>query len=151
MLDSLLKMFGFKRSDSINQQINKYEGLNREQQNSVVGAYVAEDFSNLPVEQIAQEALRLWRAGQRQQALEVYDRAITLSSENATLLLNRGNLQFELGNVPAAMSDYERAREGRPPLPEHIFTIQQMVKTLGPDSPVLKKMMEKRRNERPPA
>ncbi len=149
MLNSLLNMLGFKRSDSIDKQVERLSNLTKGERKSIIDAYTGEDFSDLPAERLAQEALRLWRAGQRQQASKLYDHAIDRAPTDATLLLNRGNLRFELEDVQGAMADYERARQGFPKLPDDLFTVQRTVQTLGADSAVLKRLFEKRRNERP--
>ncbi len=55
---------------------------------------------------------------------------------------------WELGNISAAISDFERAMSGTPKLPEHVFVNYQMVQNLGEDSPILKAVIERRRKKR---
>ncbi len=44
----------------------------------------------------AQAALRLWRSGQREQALDHFNRAVELAPDDAVTLINRANLKYEL-------------------------------------------------------
>jgi tetratricopeptide (TPR) repeat protein len=83
---------------------------------------------------LAQEGLRLWQSGQRLQALEWYNLAIDLSPEDSILLLNRAQLQVELGNVTEALCDFEKARAGHPPLPEHLFIMQEGLQSMSPEA-----------------
>lgn len=70
-----------------------------------------------------QQAQILWLNGDRERALSHYDKALqkdredATSSDDAITLMNRGNLQLELGNFEASILDLERAAEINPTLP----------------------------------
>lgn len=74
---------------------------------------LAEDTS----ERYERDALVSWKGGDRETALRLYNKAIDLDQENAVALLNRGNLQIELGNFNEGINDLERASELDPELP----------------------------------
>jgi tetratricopeptide (TPR) repeat protein len=81
---------------------------------------------------LGREALRLWRAGQKLEALEFYGRAIDQSPEDSVLLLNRAHLLVELGNVSEALSDFKRARAGQPHLPDELFELEEGIQSMSP-------------------
>ena len=146
MFSRLLEMFGFRKSDTAEEYVAKMERLSREQRAEIIDAYTKEDVSAvLPDEHISQTALRLWRAGQRQAALEFYNQAIAIAPDDAVLPLNRGNLQFELGNINEALADFERAKNGQPRLPEHLFATQTLLQAVSPQT--IQALIEKRKSE----
>ncbi len=147
MLDSILKLLGFKRRDSLEQHLEHYNRLSSSERDEVLDVYGKEDLRSSPPDQLAQSALNLWRNGRHKDALDYYNRAIELAPTDSTLLLNRGNLYFELGDISAAVIDFERAMHGKPKLPDHVFVNYQMIQTLGEDSPVLSSMIERRRQK----
>ena len=49
--------------------------------------------------------------------MRLYDKAIDLDPDDAVALLNRGNLQLEMGRFDAGIADIEEAREMVPELP----------------------------------
>jgi tetratricopeptide (TPR) repeat protein len=63
------------------------------------------------------DGLIAWRKGDRETALRLYDKAIALDPDDAVALLNRGNLQLEMGRFDAGIADIEEAREMVPELP----------------------------------
>lgn len=67
--------------------------------------------------QYAESALIAWERGERSEALRFYDQALDLEPNNAVALLNRGNLQIELGHFDEAISDLDRAKALDPTLP----------------------------------
>ncbi len=148
MLNKVLKALGFRREEGLDGYLERYNRLTPNQREAVLDATGHEDLSAFPPDQLAQTALNRWRNGKHQEALDLYNRAIALAPTDSTLLLNRGNLNFELGNISAAISDFERAMSGTPKLPEHVFVNYQMVQNLGEDSPILKAVIERRRKKR---
>lgn len=148
MFDTLLRLLGFKRGESMERHLERYNRLAPVERDGVLDAYGEQDLSSSPPDQLAQTALNLWRSGKHEDALAYYDGAIQQAPTDSTLLLNRGNLHFELGKVSAAVADFERAMCGHPKLPDHIFVNYQMIQTLGEDSPILLAMFEKRRKQR---
>jgi tetratricopeptide (TPR) repeat protein len=148
MFDSLLKLLGFRPKESLAQHVDRYARLPRAQQDAVLDAYGEEDLSLFPAAQVGQSALNLWRSGRHEEALAQYNRAIALAPSDSALLLNRGNLHFELGNIPGAIDDFEQAVRGHPKLPDHVFVNYQMIQNLGEDSPVLLALIERRRKKR---
>ena len=78
------------------------------------------------------------------EALEVFSRAIKQTPENSILLLNRANLNVELGNFNEALSDFERARTGQPRLPEQVFAMQEALQSMSPAT--LEILVQKRKN-----
>lgn len=63
------------------------------------------------------DALVAWRKGDRETAFDLFTNAIELDSDDPVTLLNRGNLQLEMGRFEAGIEDLERAREMAPELP----------------------------------
>jgi hypothetical protein len=91
-------------------------------ENPAFAEAVLEDYKERPLaegtsEKYERDALVSWRGGDREAALRLYNKAIDLDPENAVALLNRGNLQIELGNFDEGISDLERASELDPELP----------------------------------
>lgn len=135
MFARLLKSLGFRGDNTLEKNLAQYDRLNREQKDSVLNAYTKEDVGDvLPNEHLSQTALRLWKAGQRQQALQFYNKAVALAPDDAVLLLNRANLQVEMGNIPEALQDFERARLGKPRLPDYVFANQTVIQTMSPQA-----------------
>lgn len=148
VLSKFLKSLGFRREEGLEGYLERYIRLTPHQREAVLDSAGSENLSAFPPEdQLAQTALNLWRNGKHQDALDYYNRAIALAPTNSTLLLNRGNLNFELGNISAAVSDFERAMSGSPKLPEHVFVNYQLIQTLGEDSPILQATIERRRRK----
>jgi tetratricopeptide (TPR) repeat protein len=58
-----------------------------------------------------------WKDGDRETALRCYDKVIELDPDNAVTLLNRGNLQLELGRYEEGITDLEKASKLNPALP----------------------------------
>ena len=117
---------------SIEDCIKRYDQSSQKDRDAVIDAYLQKDFSGNPVKQLAQEAHRLWRTGQKLQALEFFNRAVDQTPDDAILLLNRANLHTELGNVNEALHDFERARAGHPRLPEQLFGNQEGLQNMSP-------------------
>lgn len=132
MLAHLLQSLGIQKGESLEVSIARYERLPQASRDAVRDAYLREDFSHAPEKQLAQEALRSWRAGDTSRALELYTRAIEQAPEDSILLLNRANLHAELGSITEALRDYERARAGHPRLPDQLFVMQEGLQTMSP-------------------
>ncbi len=70
-----------------------------------------------------QQAIRLWKQGLTRASLECFNQALPkdrkeiTDSDDALTLLNRGNLQIELGNFDDGILDLERAAVINPTLP----------------------------------
>jgi len=144
MFARLLQTLGFRKSEGLECSLERYERLSQDSRDAVRDAYLRENFNHTPDEQSAQDALRLWRTGQKLEALEVYSRAIEQAPDNSVLLLNRANLHVELGNFNEALSDFARARTGRPRLPDHVFAIQEVLRSMSPAT--LEILVQKRKN-----
>lgn len=91
-------------------------------ENPAFAEAVLEEYKERPLaegtsEKYERDALMSWRGGDRKTALGLYNKAIGLDPENAVALLNRGNLQIELGNFDEGISDLDRASELDPELP----------------------------------
>jgi tetratricopeptide (TPR) repeat protein len=76
------------------------------------------------------DGLIAWRQGDRETAFRLYTKAVELDSRDAVALLNRGNLQLEMGRFEAGIADLEQAREMVPELP---CGNADLFKMLGPD------------------
>jgi tetratricopeptide (TPR) repeat protein len=148
MFDMLLSLLGFKRGESLEKHLDRYSSLCRIEREGVMDAYGEQDLTSSPANHLAQLALNLWRSNRHEDALVYYTRAIEQAPTDSSLLLNRGNLHFELGNVTAAVADFERAMRGHPKLPDSVFVNYQMVQTLGEDSPILLGLFERLRKKR---
>jgi tetratricopeptide (TPR) repeat protein len=97
----------------------------------------------------AQVALSLWRSGQREQALDHFNRAVELAPDDAVILINRANLKHELGSLEDAMEDFERAQRGiaqrgYPKLPEYFFAGLELWRKMPPEE--RQAWIERRRN-----
>lgn len=97
-------------------------------ENPAFAEAVLENYKEQPLEEGTSEryerdALVAWKKGDRETALQLYDAAIDLDPENAVALLNRGNLQIELGYFDEGIDDLERASELNPELPTHNATL----------------------------
>jgi tetratricopeptide (TPR) repeat protein len=148
MFDMLLSLLGFKRGESLEKFLGRWSSLCRIEREGVLDAYSEQDLTSSPPDHLAQVALNLWRSNRHEDALVYYTRAIEQTPTDSSLLLNRGNLHFELGNISAAVADFERAMRGHPKLPNDIFVNYQLIQTLGEDSPILLAAIEKRREKR---
>lgn len=73
------------------------------------------------------DALIAWRDGDRETAFQLFTNAIELDANDPVALLNRGNLQLELGCFEAGIADLERAREMAPELPCDNADIMKML------------------------
>ena len=73
------------------------------------------------------DALIAWRDGDRETAFQLFTNAIELDADDPVALLNRGNLQLELGRFEAGIADLERAREMAPELPCYNADIMKML------------------------
>jgi tetratricopeptide (TPR) repeat protein len=133
MLARLLQLLGFRKGENMEICYERLERLSEESRDGIKDAYLRETLSDA-LERSAQEGLRLWRSGRRLQALEVYSRAIEASPENSILLLNRAQLQLELGNVNGALRDFDRARAGQPRLPDRVFVMQEHLQSMSPEA-----------------
>lgn len=69
------------------------------------------------VEDCIASALDEWRLGNRQEAYALYSQAIKWHPDHAVALLNRGNLQIEMGMFDDGIEDLEKARALDPTLP----------------------------------
>jgi tetratricopeptide (TPR) repeat protein len=144
----LLSLLGFKREESLDKHLDRYCNLAHIEREGVLDAYGELDLRSSSPDHLAQHALNLWRSNRHEEALIYYTRAIEEAPTDSGLLLNRGNLHFELGNVSAAVADFERAMVGHPKLPDAVFVNYQLIQTLGKDSPVLRGVIERRRKKR---
>lgn len=144
MFMRLLQRLGLREGDSFETCLRQFEHLSQEDRDAIREAYLQADFSAVPDKRLAQEALRLWRVGERLQALDLYGRVIDQSPEDSILLLNRAQLHVELGNVEEAMCDFERARVGRPRLPEHFFVMHDGLQSMSPAA--LEAFVQKRKS-----
>jgi tetratricopeptide (TPR) repeat protein len=102
--------------------------LNLMRENPASAEAVLEDYKEKPLEEgtterYERDALVAWKRGDRETALHLYNEAIDIDSDNAVALLNRGNLQIELGNFDEGINDLERASELDPKLPTHNATL----------------------------
>jgi tetratricopeptide (TPR) repeat protein len=61
--------------------------------------------------------LAAWENGNLESALRSYTKALSKDSDSAVLLLNRGNLQLEMGLFEDGIADLEKARRLDPSLP----------------------------------
>lgn len=129
-----LTLFGFRRDDTPEKFIEKYSELSQAQKEAIKETYLRHDFEDRPAEQHSQAALRLWRSGQHEQALNHYDQAVALAPEDSVTLLNRACLKLELGRLEDAMQDFERAQRGHPKLPDYLFTSLDLWRTLSPEA-----------------
>jgi hypothetical protein len=73
------------------------------------------------------DALIAWRDGDRETAFQLFTNAIELDSDDPVALLNRGNLQLEMGRFEAGIADLERVREMAPDLPYQNADIMKML------------------------
>jgi tetratricopeptide (TPR) repeat protein len=63
------------------------------------------------------------RSSDRDRALAAYDRAVRVAPGEYEPLVNRGNIQFQEGNVQQAIADYESAAEKAPRAPEVYYNL----------------------------
>jgi tetratricopeptide (TPR) repeat protein len=93
-------------------------------------------------------ALASWRNDDRESALRSYTTALMLDSEYAVALLNRGNLQLEMGLFENGIADLEKARMLDPSLP---CGNADIFKHLSPDlREAVRQSMLKGKSLRPP-
>ena len=144
MFSRLLKSLGFRKGESLEGSLERYERLPQRSRDAIKDTYLLEDFSHLPDQQLAQDALRLWRAGQKLEALDVYGRAIEQAPEDSILLLNRAHLLVELGCFTEASSDFARAKAGHPKLPDHVFAMLEILQTMSPG--MREALLQRRKN-----
>jgi hypothetical protein len=102
--------------------------LNLMHENPTFAEAVFENYKEQPLkegtnERYERDALVAWKKGDRETALHLYNEAIDLDPDNAVALLNRGNLQIELGNFDEGIDDLERASELDPQLPTYNATL----------------------------
>lgn len=107
--------------------------------------FLEHDIAGGPAQERAQVGLRLWRSGQREQALNCYDQAVILAPEDSVILLNRACLRLELGRLEDAMQDFERAQRGHPKLPDYLFAGLDLWRAMPPEA--RQAWIEKRRRE----
>ena len=85
-------------------------------------------------EYYTQQAHILWKEGRRERALVFFDKALPemreeiRSNNDAITVMNRGNLQLELGNFDESILDLERAAEINPTLPTWNAQVLKMLK-----------------------
>lgn len=79
-------------------------------------------------EEIALRALTIWQNGNREAALDLYNKAITLMPDEASLYLNRGNLKMELGLIDEAIQDLQEAVSRESTLPAGNLALCNMLK-----------------------
>lgn len=122
--------------------------VNLMHENPAFAEAVLEDYREKPleegtVERYERDALVAWKSGDRETALHLYNEAIDLDPDNAMALLNRGNLQIELGNFDDGINDLEWAAEIDPELPTHNASL---FKDMPPEvrESVRQRMLEKR-------
>jgi len=94
-----------------------------------------EESSNLDLEdrssvRYVRDALITWRQGDRERALYYFTKAVEIDPDDGATLVNRGNLQLEMGYFDDGIRDLERAREINPELPWQNALLFQM---LSPD------------------
>lgn len=68
-------------------------------------------------ERWVRDAVLSWRQGDRETALALFTSALEMDPDNGTTLLNRGNLQLEMGYFEDGIRELERARDIDPELP----------------------------------
>jgi len=90
--------------------------IEQEQDNAEV-VRLQKKVDRLKAEFEAELALASWRNDDRESALRSYTTALMLDSEYAVVLLNRGNLQLEMGLFEDGIADLEKARTLDPSLP----------------------------------
>ena len=143
MLEKIMEKLGLARSRSAGEYTDRYASLSPSEQEEVIEAYLSEDLASHPPKHLAQTALRLWKEGKAKEADQHYSAAISMTPSDSTLLLNRGNLYFELGRYEEAIADFEAAKKGTPLLPDHLLVNYNMIQMLGIDSPVLQGLAQK--------
>jgi tetratricopeptide (TPR) repeat protein len=99
------------------------------------------------IRRLRRKAETLLESKQFAGAVDCYSRAIELCPTNSHLLLARGRLFLELGNVPDAMADFEAAKRGYPKLREEVFLPHTLFKDVQDDPDFLREFA-KRRHQR---
>jgi len=127
------------------QWLKRLFGTAKQEPENITKAY---ESLPLPVgspEEIAQSALKAWKKRDLQGALELYNRAIALMPNEASLYLNRGNLKMELKLIDGAITDLQEAVSREPDLPVGNLELLKMMKG-NPDllAAFLKKQEQKR-------
>lgn len=84
------------------------------------------EFSEYSDQWYVQKALKHWREGERETALEFYNSALKINPDDELTLLNRGNLLFELGYFDEAFKDLEKAVELNPEVPADLLMFKQI-------------------------
>ncbi len=64
--------------------------------------------------QLFEQANELYRTGEFEQAAEHYEKIVTAGFSASELFYNLGNTYYKLGNIPAAILNFERARKLAP-------------------------------------
>lgn len=89
--------------------------------------YNKSDPEKVSLEQYKREALIEWKRGNRDKSLQLYTKAIEIDPNDGVAILNRGNLQIEMGYFDAGISDLEKVREIDPNLPWQNAVIFKML------------------------
>lgn len=84
-----------------------------------------------PYVEAYRQATILFEAGQYEDAIISYSKAISLNSSSASAFNDRGNAYTQLGNLDQALADYEQAAALDPGLPEPIFNQGWIKKSQG--------------------
>ncbi len=71
-----------------------------------------------------EQANQLYRNGEYQQAVVLYEQIVNNDYEHAFLYFNLGNAHFKLKNIPAAILNYERAKRLAPHDEDILYNLQ---------------------------
>jgi tetratricopeptide (TPR) repeat protein len=101
--------------------LNAFRELNPDDP-SLTDDLVHQEYSQLDLEEgtsarNTRDAIVAWKKGDRELALRLFTTAIDIDPNDAGALLNRGNLQLELGLYESGIRDLEKAGEIDPELP----------------------------------
>ena len=116
----------------------------KEEHQDVLHDYESLSLPEGSADEIARRALLTWRKGDRQGALALYDQAIAMMPDEASLYLNRGNLKIELELVDEAIADLEECRRMDPSMPTGNLDLLRMMEA----DPVLLAGFLERQRER---
>ena len=108
--------------------LKRFFSATQQERDAMITAYESLALPEESPEEIAQRALKTWRKGDCQRALELYDEAIALMPDEATLYLNRGNLKMDLGLIDEAIADLQEAVSREPNLPALNLELLKMMK-----------------------
>lgn len=109
--------------DNFIRHIKELAGGDKSGHELLMGMYLETELPEGTKESIEQAAHRLWKQGEKNAALECFNLALAerreeiTDSDDAITLVNRGNLQLELGNFEEGKLDLERAAQINPTLP----------------------------------